>query len=207
MTMPLYVSMHNNANMSNADVNATGFKNPYETYLTEQQAHLNTLLNLANEEKNQAPYNQYIQYMSALTKDPNNSNIWKDATGFLNRYAHNPQGFMQEYPKTLTGMNLYKPGNFNDGDTGKLPPKDNDTNKNKPGFFGNIWDRITEQPGAFTESVLNIWNSIRANDLAKDYSNLMRDSFNLQKQQYLDREDRAKKEFAALQSRRAGSSL
>ena len=29
----------------------------------------------------------------------------------------------------------------------------------------------------------------------------------LQKQQYLDREDRAKKEFAALQSRRAGSSL
>lgn len=80
-------------------------------------------------------------------------------------------------------------------------------NDNKPGFFGNIWESITEQPGAFIGGALNIWNSIRANDLAKDYSNLMKDSFNLQKQQYLDREDRAKKEFAALQSRRAGSSL
>lgn len=77
----------------------------------------------------------------------------------------------------------------------------------KPGFFGSIWNSIKEEPGAFTQSALNIWNSIRANDLAKDYSNLMKDSFNLQKQQYLDREDRAKKEFAALQSRRAGSSL
>jgi hypothetical protein len=77
----------------------------------------------------------------------------------------------------------------------------------KPGFFGNIWDRITEEPGAFIGGALDIWNSIRANDLAKDYSSMMRDSFNLQKQQYLDREDRAKQEFAALQSRRAGSSL
>lgn len=77
----------------------------------------------------------------------------------------------------------------------------------KPGFFGNIWNNILEEPGAFTKSALSIWNSIRANDLAKDYSKLMKDSFNLQKQQYLDREDRAKKEFAALQSRRAGSSL
>lgn len=77
----------------------------------------------------------------------------------------------------------------------------------KPGFFGSIWDSIKEEPGAFMQGALNIWNSIRANDLAKDYSNLMKDSFNLQKQQYLDREDRAKKEFAALQSRRAGSSL
>ena len=203
--MPLYVSMHNNANLSNADVNANNYTNPYETYLTEQQAHLNALLRLANEDKNQAPYNDYIQYMSALTKDPNNSNIWKDATGFLNRYEHNPQGFMKEYPRTLTGVNLYKPNNSNTGDTSTLPPKD-DT-KDKPGFFSNIWDMIQEEPGAFISGALNIWNSINANNLAKDYSNLMKDSFNLQKQQYLDREDRAKKEFAALQSRRAGSSL
>lgn len=202
--MPLYVSMHNNANLSNADVNATGFKNPYETYLTEQQAYLDSVTNIANE-KNESPYNQYTQYMSALTKDPNNSAIWKDSTEFLNRYAHNPQGFMQDYPTNATNLNLYKRGSSNIGDTSNLPPKD-DT-KNKPGFFSNIWDRILEEPGAFTKGALSIWNSINANNLAKDYSKLMKDSFNLQKQQYLDREDRAKKEFAALQSRRAGSSL
>lgn len=205
MTMPLYVSMHNNANLSNADVNATDFKNPYETYLTEQQAYLDNVTNIANE-KNESPYNQYIQYMSALTKDPNNSAIWKDSTEFLNRYAHNPQGFMQDYPTYATNLNLYKRGSSNIGDTSNLPPKDDDT-KTKPGFFGNIWESIQEKPGAFIGGALNIWNSIRANDLAKDYYNLMKDSFNLQKQQYLDREDRAKKEFAALQSRRAGSSL
>lgn len=243
--MPLYVSMHNNANMSNADVNATGFKNPYETYLTEQQAYLDNVTNIANE-KNESPYNQYIQYMSALTKDPNNSAIWKDSTEFLNRYAHNPQGFMQDYPTHATNLNLYKrnigTNNSNTPDLSKPvestlwntafrgvdkygSPEDREKiagmqntlgnyqilNKMyedvKPGFFGNIWESITEQPGAFIGGALNIWNSIRANDLAKDYYNLMKDSFNLQKQQYLDREDRAKKEFAALQSRRAGSSL
>lgn len=245
MTMPLYVSMHNNANLSNADVNATGFKNPYETYLTEQQAYLDSVTKIANE-KNESPYNQYTQYMSALTKDPNNSAIWKDSTEFLNRYAHNPQGFMQDYPTNATNLNLYKRNTgTNNANTPDLSKPVNsilwDTafrgvNKNgsaedrekiagmentlgnyqilnkmyedtKPGFFGNIWERIQEQPGAFMQGALNIWNSIRANDLAKDYSNLMKDSFNLQKQQYLDREDRAKKEFAALQSRRAGSSL
>jgi hypothetical protein len=252
--MPLYVSMHNNANLSNADVNATGFKNPYENYLTEQQAYLDSVTKLANEQSNQAPYNQYIQYMSALTKDPNNSTIWKDATSFLNRYEHNPQGFMQEYPYKFTGKNLYKPGNSNvitNTDTNTTGTNDatskpvasslwdpafNGVLKNgsaedrakiagmentlenykilnkmyedtKPGFFGNIWNKITEEPGGFIGGALNIWNSIRANDLAKDYSSMMRDSFNLQKQQYLDREDRAKQEFAALQSRRAGSSL
>lgn len=204
MTMPLYVSMHNNANLSNADVNATGFKNPYETYLTEQQAYLDNVTKIANE-KNESPYNQYTQYMSALTKDPNNSAIWKDSTEFLNRYAHNPQGFMQDYPTYATNLNLYKRGSSNIGDTSNLPPKD-DT-ENKPGFFGNIWNKIQEEPGAFIKGALSIWNSINANNLAKDYSKLMKDSFNLQKQQYLDREDRAKKEFAALQSRRAGSSL
>lgn len=249
MTMPLYVSMHNNANLSNADVNATGFQNPYETHLNEQQAHLNTLLKLANEEKNQAPYNEYIRYMSALTKDPNNSNIWKDATSFLNRYEHNPQGFMQEYPKTLTGMNLYKPVSLNNttantntpdltkpvnsilwdtafrgvdkygsaGDREKIAGMENTLGNYqilnkiyedvKPGFFGNIWNKIVEQPGAFTQSALNIWNSYNAYKANKEYMNLARESFDLQKQQYLDREDRAKKEFAALQSRRAGSSL
>lgn len=249
MTMPLYVSMHNNANLSNADVNATNFKNPYENYLTEQQAYLNSVTNLANEQSNQAPYNQYIQYMSALTKDPNNSTIWKDATGFLNRYAHNPQGFIQDYHQKLTGKNLYKPGNtnvttntnntpdlskpvdntiwnttFNNAMKYATPEQQNEIaglennienfkkinkiyNDNKPGFFGNIWENIQEQPGAFIGGALNIWNSINAHNLAKDYSNMMKDSFNLQKQQYLDRENRAKKEFAALQSRRAGSSL
>lgn len=245
MTMPLYVSMHNNANLSNADVNATDFKNPYETYLTEQQAYLDNVTNIANE-KNESPYNQYTQYMSALTKDPNNSAIWKDSTEFLNRYAHNPQGFMQDYPTHATNLNLYKrntgTNNSNTPDLSKPvestlwntafrgvdkygSPEDREKiagmqntlgnyqilNKMyedvKPGFFGNIWESITEQPGAFIGGALNIWNSIRANDLAKDYYNLMKDSFNLQKQQYLDREDRAKKEFAALQSRRAGSSL
>ena len=77
----------------------------------------------------------------------------------------------------------------------------------KPGFFGNIWNKILEQPGAFAQSALNIWNSYNAYKANKDYMNLARESFDLQKQQYLDREDRAKKEFAALQSRRAGSSL
>lgn len=245
MTMPLYVSMHNNANLSNADVNATGFKNPYETYLTEQQAYLDNVTKIANE-KNESPYNQYTQYMSALTKDPNNSAIWKDSTEFLNRYAHNPQGFMQDYPTYATNLNLYKrntgTNNNNTPDLSKPvdstlwntafygvdkhgSPEDRakiagmqNTLENyqtlnkmyedvKPGFFGNIWNNILEEPGAFTKSALSIWNSIRANDLAKDYSKLMKDSFNLQKQQYLDREDRAKKEFAALQSRRAGSSL
>ena len=245
MTMPLYVSMHNNANLSNADVNATGFKNPYENYLTEQQAYLDSVTKIANE-KNESPYNQYTQYMSALTKDPNNSAIWKDSTEFLNRYAHNPQGFMQDYPTNATNLNLYKrntgTNNANTLDLSK-PVNSllwnsaiNNINKYgsveqqnsiaglentlenyktinkiadevKPGFFGNIWESIQEKPGAFMQGALNIWNSIRANDLAKDYSNLMKDSFNLQKQQYLDREDRAKKEFAALQSRRAGSSL
>lgn len=245
MTMPLYVSMHNNANLSNADVNATGFKNPYETYLTEQQAYLDSVTKIANE-KNESPYNQYTQYMSALTKDPNNSAIWKDSTEFLNRYAHNPQGFMQDYPTNATNLNLYKRNTgTNNANTPDLSKPVASTLWNtafygvdkygsaedrakiagmqntlgnyqilnkmyedvKPGFFGNIWERIQEQPGAFMQGALNIWNSIRANDLAKDYSNLMKDSFNLQKQQYLDREDRAKKEFAALQSRRAGSSL
>lgn len=244
MTMPLYISMHNNANLSNADVNATNFKNPYETYLTEQQAYLDSVTNIANE-KNESPYNQYTQYMSALTKDPNNSAIWKESTEFLNRYAHNPQGFMQDFPTHATNLNLYKRNtntatnnpdlskpvasslwntafnsveqNGSAEDRAKIAGMENTLenyqilNKmyedTKPGFFGNVWESIQEQPGAFIGSALNIWNSIRANDLAKDYSNLMKDSFNLQKQQYLDREDRAKKEFAALQSRRAGSSL
>lgn len=245
MTMPLYVSMHNNANLSNADVNATNFKNPYETYLTEQQAYLNTLNNLANE-GNKSPYVAYRNYMSDLTKDPNNSAIWKDSTEFLNRYAHNPKGFMEIYPTVLnTGVDIKRlTGTGNKGTIGTTSTVDptlwdsrkkginkygtvdmqnevagmENTLENykkinkmyndvKPGFFGNIWESIQEKPGAFMEGALNIWNSIRANDLAKDYSNLMKDSFNLQKQQYLDREDRAKKEFAALQSRRAGSSL
>lgn len=77
----------------------------------------------------------------------------------------------------------------------------------KPGFFGNIWNKILEEPGAFTQSALNIWNGYNAYKANKDYMNLARESFNLQKQQYLDREERTKKEFAALQSRRAGSSL
>lgn len=243
MTMPLYVSMHNNANMSNADVNATGFKNPYENYLTEQQSYLTALNNLSNE-GNKSPYVAYRNYMSALTKDPNNSAIWKDSTEFLNRYEHNPKGFMEIYPTNLTGVNIRIPNDSSKGTLGTTTTVDptlwNTTrnnafkyanteqqneiagyentlenfkkmnkiyNDNKPGFFGNIWESIQEKPGAFMEGALNIWNSIRANDLAKDYSNLMKDSFNLQKQQYLDREDRAKKEFAALQSRRAGSSL
>lgn len=77
----------------------------------------------------------------------------------------------------------------------------------KPGFFGNVWNKILEQPGAFTQSALNIWNGYNAYKASKDYMNLARDSFDLQKQQYLDREERTKKEFDALQSRRAGSSL
>lgn len=77
----------------------------------------------------------------------------------------------------------------------------------KPGFFGNVWNKILEEPGAFTQSALNIWNGYNAYKANKDYMNLARDSFDLQKQQYLDREERTKKEFAALQSRRAGSSL
>lgn len=80
-------------------------------------------------------------------------------------------------------------------------------NEVQPGFFGNIWNKILEQPGAFTQSALNIWNGYNAYKANKDYMNLARESFDLQKQQYQDREDRAKKEFAALQSRRAGSSL
>lgn len=246
--MPLYISMHNNANLSNADVNATGFKNPYENYLTEQQSYLTALKNLSNE-GNKSPYVAYRNYMSDLTKDPNNSAIWKDSTEFLNRYAHNPQGFMQDFPTHATNLNLYKrntgtttTNNTNTPDLSKPVASSlwntafNSVEQNgsaedrakiagmqntlgnyqilnkmyedvKPGFFGNVWERITEQPGAFIGGALDIWNSIRANDLAKDYSNLMKDSFNLQKQQYLDREDRAKKEFAALQSRRAGSSL
>lgn len=77
----------------------------------------------------------------------------------------------------------------------------------KPGFFGSIWNSIKEEPGAFTQSALNIWNTYNAYKANKDYMNLARESFDLQKQQYLDREERTKKEFAALQSRRAGSSL
>lgn len=77
----------------------------------------------------------------------------------------------------------------------------------KPGFFGNIWNKILEEPGAFTQSALNIWNGYNAYKANKDYMNLARESFDLQKQQYLDREERTKKEFEALQSRRAGSSL
>lgn len=77
----------------------------------------------------------------------------------------------------------------------------------KPGFFGNIWESITKQPGAFIGGALNIWNSYNAYKANKDYMNLARESFDLQKQQYLDREERSKKEFEALQSRRAGSSL
>lgn len=77
----------------------------------------------------------------------------------------------------------------------------------KPGFFGNIWNSIKEEPGAFTKSALNIWNGYNAYKANKDYMNLVKDAFDIQKQQYLNKEDRAKKEFAALQSRRAGSSL
>lgn len=80
-------------------------------------------------------------------------------------------------------------------------------NEVQPGFFGNIWNKILEEPGAFMKGALNIWNGYNAYKANKDYMNLARESFDLQKQQYQDREDRAKKEFAALQSRRAGSSL
>lgn len=248
MTMPLYVSMHNNANMSNADVNATGFKHPYENYLTEQQSYLDSVTNIANE-KNESPYHKYSQYMSALTKDPNNASIWKDSTDMLNRYAHNPQGFMQDFPTYATNLNLYK-RNTGTTDTNNANAPDlskpvasslwntaffgvdkygsaedrakiagmENTLENyqilnkmyedvKPGFFGNVWNKILEQPGAFTKSALNIWNGYNAYKANKDYMNLARDSFDLQKQQYQDREERTKKEFEALQSRRAGSSL
>lgn len=177
MTMPLYVSMHNNTNTSRADVNATHFSHPYENYLNEQQAYLSNVSNLANE-SNKTPYVAYQNYMSALTKDPNNSAIWNNANNLLSRYASNPNKFMKDYGT-----------------------------KSKPGFFSNIWERIQEEPGAFIGGALDIWNSYSAYKANKDYMNLARESFDLQKQQYLDREDRAKKEFAALQSRRAGSSL
>lgn len=134
----------------------------------------------------------------------NNSQIKDPLSNTMLEDFHNKRKYIALNGNADQRTQLHQLGNYS--------PENYETvlnmyNEVKPGFFGNIWNKILEQPGAFTQSALNIWNGYNAYKANKDYMNLARDSFDLQKQQYLDREERTKKEFEALQSRRAGSSL
>lgn len=229
MTMPTNIS--NYAPLTST-VDKQGLVNFGENNYARQNTLLGNILSMRNRAgkspMDAAAYNNQVEAMADLTKDPNNSKLWSTHLDHMQAYNRSPADYSATYGNSpLVSQiqdNYYKNNlpylvdkgfgsQINTGaPTSGYMDYVNATAKrlreeDKPGFFDNLKNNISNNFGAFTEGVLNIWNSINHYNTQKDYMNLYKDSFNLQKQQYLDREDRAKKEFAALQSRRAGSSL
>lgn len=229
MTMPTNIS--NYAPLTST-VDKQGLVNFGENNYARQSTLLGNILSMRNRAgkspMDAAAYNNQVEAMADLTKDPNNSKLWGTHLDHMQAYNRSPKDYSATYGQSpLVSQiqhNLYNNNlqylvdkgygsQINTGaPTSGYMDYANATAKrlreeSKPGFFENTWNNITNNFGKFTEGALNIWNSINHYNTQKDYMNLYKDSFNLQKQQYLDREDRAKKEFAALQSRRAGSSL
>ena len=229
MTMPTNISNY-------APLTSTVDKQGLVTFGENNNARQSTLLGNILSMRNRADkspmdaaaYNNQVEAMADLTKDPNNSKLWSTHLDHMQAYNRSPQDYSATYggsplvsqiQKNFYNNNipyLVDKGFASQINTGAPTPGYMDyvnatakrlREEDKPGFFENTWNKISNNFGAFTEGALNIWNSINAYKANKDYMNIYKDSFNLQKQQYLDREDRAKKEFAALQSRRAGSSL
>lgn len=229
MTMPTNISNY-------APLTSTVDKQGIVTFGENANARQSTLLGNILSMRNRAgkspmdaaAYNNQVEAMADLTKNPNDNKIWSTHLDHMQAYNRSPADYSATYGNSpLVSQiqdNYYKNNlpylvdkgfgsQINTGaPTSGYMDYVNATAKrlreeDKPGFFDNLKNNISNNFGAFTEGVLNIWNSINHYNTQKDYMNLYKDSFNLQKQQYLDREDRAKKEFAALQSRRAGSSL
>lgn len=213
-------------------VDKQGLVNFGENNYARQSTLLSNILSMRNRAgkspMDAAAYNNQVEAMADLTKNPNDNKIWSTHLDHMQAYNRSPADYSATYGNSpLVSQiqdNYYKNNlpylvdkgfgsQINTGaPTSGYMDYVNATAKrlreeDKPGFFDNLKNNISNNFGAFTEGVLNIWNSINHYNTQKDYMNLYKDSFNLQKQQYLDREDRAKKEFAALQSRRAGSSL
>lgn len=229
MTMPTNISNY-------APLTSTVDKQGIVTFGENANARQSTLLGNILSMRNRAgkspmdaaAYNNQVEAMADLTKNPNDNKIWSTHLDHMQAYNRSPADYSATYGNSpLVSQiqdNYYKNNlpylvdkgfgsQINTGaPTSGYMDYVNATAKrlreeDKPGFFDNLKNNISNNFGAFTEGILNIWNSINHYNTQKDYMNLYKDSFNLQKQQYLDREDRAKKEFAALQSRRAGSSL
>lgn len=215
MALPTYINYYNSPNEAIA-----------------QSSGLNTALAMKNDPNAKVAWNNITGAMQDYTNSINagleNKNIWNTYNDHLAAYNHNRYGynaglrnnsFVDNAQRTQFAIDSDKAVTLGYGNSVgdlKYSPGAADylnatiknlEEANKPGFFGNVWNKILEQPGAFTQSALNIWNGYNAYRANKDYMNLARESFDLQKQQYLDREERTKKEFEALQSRRAGSSL
>lgn len=229
MTMPMHIS---NYSPLSSTVNNQGIITYGENEYSRQNNVLSNILSMKNRAgkspMDAAAYNNQVEALADLTKDPNNSKLWSDHLDHMQAYNRSPADYSATYGNSpLVSQiqeNYYKNNlpylvdkgygsQINTGaPTSGYMDYVNATAKrlreeDKPGFFDNLKDNISNNFGAFTEGILDIWNSINHYNTQKDYMNIYKDSFNLQKQQYLDREDRAKKEFAALQSRRAGSSL
>lgn len=229
MTMPMHIS---NYSPLSSTVNNQGIITYGENEYSRQNNVLSNILSMKNRAgkspMDAAAYNNQVEAMANLTKDPNNSKLWSAHLDHMQAYNRSPADYSATYGNSplvsQVQENFYKNNlpylvdkgygsQINTGaPTSGYMDYVNATAKrlreeDKPGFFDNIKNNISNNFGAFTEGILDIWNSINHYNTQKDYMNIYKDSFNLQKQQYLDREDRAKKEFAALQSRRAGSSL
>lgn len=142
--------------------------------------------------------------LNTLGTNNNNSRIKDPLSNTLLEDFHNKRKYIALNGDAEQRTQLHQLGDYSPENYETVLGMYNDV---KPGFFGSIWNSIKEEPGAFTKSALNIWNGYNAYKANKDYMNLAKDAFDIQKQQYLNREERTKKEFAALQSRRAGSSL
>lgn len=229
MTMPTHIS---NYSPLSSTVDGQGLFTYGENNYARQNNVLSNILSMKNRAgkspMDAAAYNNQVEAMADLTKNPNNSKIWNTHLDHMQAYNRSPADYSATYGQSPLVSQVQR--NMYNNDALYLVDKGYGSQINtgaptsgymdyihatanrlreesKPGFFDNLKDNISNNFGAFTSGILNIWNGINQYNAQKDYTNLMRDSFNLQKQQYQDREDRAKKEFAALQSRRAGSSL
>lgn len=229
MTMPTNISNY-------APLTSTVDKQGIVTFGENNNARQSTLLGNILSMQNRAgkspmdaaAYNNQVEAMADLTKNPNDNKIWSTHLDHMQAYNRSPADYSATYGKSPIVSQIQS--NFYNNNIPYLVDKGygsqistgaptsgymdyvNATTKrlreeDKPGFLENTWNNITNNFGKFTEGVMSIWNGINQYNANKDYMDVYKDSFNLQKQQYLDREDRAKKEFAALQSRRAGSSL
>lgn len=229
MTMPTNIS--NYAPLTST-VDKQGLVNFGENNYARQSTLLGNILSMRNRAgkspMDAAAYNNQVEAMADLTKDPNNSKLWNTHLDHMQAYNRSPADYSATYGQSplvsQIQSNMYNNDMLYLVDKGFGPQINTGAptsgymdyvhattkrlrEESKPGFFDNLKNNISNNFGAFIGGALDIWNGINQYNAQKDYSNLMRDSFNLQKQQYQDREDRAKKEFAALQSRRAGSSL
>lgn len=199
--------LHTYINKGNDYVQAYGDTSRFTpTALNHKKIDLRTLgTNNTNNNNNINTNNNTAPASSTPNIGTNNNNQIKDPLpNTLLEDFHNKRKYIALNGNAEQRTQLHQLGDYSPENYETVLDMYNDA---KPGFFGNIWNNILEAPGAFTKSALSIWNGYNAYKANKDYMNLARESFDLQKQQYLDREERTKKEFAALQSRRAGSSL